>query len=310
MFPDRAARAVRRKCHWLRVQLSRGPKRRRRRGPVNLTVSDLAESAPPGGPMPPSSPVSPGEPRPASLRSAGRAVLPLVPGPARRPARPRPLPDAVAVRLSAVPDSAPPYDDVKSGPGPGGGRRSTRPGRPGRVTAPAPASRPAGPRPGPARTRSGPDGPGPDQPGKAPDGPGPGQPGKAPDRPGPERPGTAQQRLDPAAWPSQFAQVLAETLAGSRPRGQIRPWTTDQALRRIRQLGPMLAIRAGDVQPRVRRVVTSRPAPGVVEMTVIVGVGPSIRALAVRLEHAGPGRAGPGHEPRAAGWICTAIEAA
>jgi Family of unknown function (DUF6459) len=272
MFPDGAARGVRRKCHWLRVQLSRGPKRRRRRGPVNLTVSDLAESAPPGGPMPPSSPVSPGEPRPANLRSAGRAVLPLVPGPARRPTRPRPLPDAVAVRLSAVPDSAPPYDDVESGPGPGGGRRSTRPARPGRVAGPAPASGPAGPGPG--------------------------------------RPGTAPQRLDPAAWPSQFAQVLAETLAGSRPRGQIRPWTTDQALRRIRQLGPMLAVRAGGVQPRVRRVVTSRPAAGVVEMTVIVGVGPSIRALAVRLEHDGPDRAGPGHEPRAAGWICTAIEAA
>jgi hypothetical protein len=104
--------------------------------------------------------------------------------------------------------------------------------------------------------------------------------------------------------------VLAETLAGSRPRGQIRPWATDQALRRIRQLGPMLAAPAGGVQPRVRRVVTSRPAAGVVEMTVIVSVGPSIRALAVRLERDGPGRAEHGPAPRAASWICTAIEAA
>jgi Family of unknown function (DUF6459) len=230
-------------------------------------MSDLAESAPPGGPMPPSPPVSPRDPRPVNLRPAGRAVLPLVPGPARRPARPRPLPDAAAVSLSAVPDSAPPYDDA--GPASGAGRRNTGPARPGRVTGSASA-----PRPGQ---------------------PGPGQPGP-----------------DPAAWPSRFAQVLAEALAGSRPRGQIRPWATDQALRRIRQLGPMLAAPAGGVQPRVRRVVTSRPAAGVVEMSVVVGVGPSIRALAVRLEHDRSERAdnADGHGPRAAGWICTAIEAA
>jgi hypothetical protein len=72
----------------------------------------------------------------------------------------------------------------------------------------------------------------------------------------------------------------------------------------------MLAAPAGGVQPRVRRVVTSRPAAGVVEMTVIVGVGPSIRALAVRLEHDGPDRADHGHGPRTTGWVCTAIEAA
>jgi hypothetical protein len=272
--------------------------------------------------MPPTPPVSPGQPRPANLRSAGRPVLPLVPGPTRRPARPRPLPDAAAVRLSSVPDSAPPYDDA-AGPGPGGERRGARPARPGRVTGPTSASGPAEPRPGPARTRPGPDGAG-----TRPDGPRPARPCPAQQRPAQQRPaqqrpaqqrpaqqrpagpGKAAQRRDPAAWPSQFAQVLAETLAGSRPRGQIRPWATDQALRRIRQLGPMLAAPAGGVQPRVRRVVTSRPAAGVVEMTVIVGVGPSIRALAVRLEQDGPDRTDRGHGPRTAGWICTAIEAA
>ena len=122
-----------------------------------------------------------------------------------------------------------------------------------------------------------------------------------------------------ARWPSQFAQVLAETLAGSRPQGQIRPWTTDQACRRIRQLGPSLA---AEVQPRIRRIVTSRPAAGVVEMTVVVGFGPRIRALAVRLERearprpADPGRdqpyrrPGPVRDAGTARWICTAIEAA
>jgi hypothetical protein len=210
--------------------------------------------------MPPSPPSSSGNPRPARLRSAGRAeVLPLVPGPGRRPARGRPLPDAAAVRLSAVPDCAPPYDDDLDGTGDGGPPAGARPGQPARS---GPVPRPAG------------------------------------HRVPPERPGQA-------AWPGRFAQVLAETLAGSRPQGQIRPWTTDQALRRIRQLGPMLSAGAA---PRVRRIVTSRPAPGVVEMSVIVGVGPSIRALAVRLERDGP--PGPGAAPGAAGWICTAIEAA
>ena len=63
--------------------------------------------------------------------------------------------------------------------------------------------------------------------------------------------------------------------------------------------------------------MTSRPAAGAVEMTVIVGFGPRIRVLAVRLERdeppqaeAGPYR-GRGHGPGAtARWTCTAIEAA
>ena len=56
--------------------------------------------------------------------------------------------------------------------------------------------------------------------------------------------------------------------------------------------------------------MTSRPADGVVEMSVIVGVGPSTRALAVRLEHDNPERPGPGGDPGAVNWICTAVEAA
>jgi hypothetical protein len=67
---------------------------------------------------------------------------------------------------------------------------------------------------------------------------------------------------------------------------------------------------AGGVQPRVRRIVTSRPTSGVVEMTVIVGFGSSVRALAVRLERDGPHQASPGRAAKAARWVCTAIEAA
>ena len=53
-------------------------------------------------------------------------------------------------------------------------------------------------------------------------------------------------------------------------------------------------------QPKVLRVLTTRPAPNVVEMTMIAVIGPRPRALAIRLEHsAQPAR-----------WLCTDIEAA
>jgi hypothetical protein len=113
---------------------------------------------------------------------------------------------------------------------------------------------------------------------------------------------------DQDRWPGQFAQVLAETLAGSRPPGQIVPWTTDQARRRIRQLGPLLA--AGQ-QPRLRRVIASSPAAGVVELTVVAVFGRRVRALAVRLEQGGAGPPPPGPVtgcPRR--WRCTTVEAA
>jgi hypothetical protein len=256
-------------------------------GPRNVTGclynTDMPEPSPP--------PTSSGQPRSADCGSAGRAVLPLIPGFERRRAKQRPLPDAVAVRLLGVPDSAPPYDDNLAEAGSRGRRGDARPRRPARSPG----------RPKAPRTRSEPTG--------APDPATPTALGKPAQRSGPPLP-----LRRPAPWPSQFAQVLAETLAGSRPPGQIRPWTSEQARRRIRQLGPRLA---ADVQPRVRRIMTSRPAAGVVEMTVIVGFGPRIRVLAVRLERDEPPQAGAGpYRGRGRGrgatarWTCTAIEAA
>ncbi len=109
-----------------------------------------------------------------------------------------------------------------------------------------------------------------------------------------ERPACDQPMLATGTWPSQFAQVLSETLAGSRPASQLTPWTTEQARKRISQLGPMLAPRgapggrpprtAMPRRPRVRRVIVTSPADGVLEMTVIVDTGSRARALAVRLE--------------------------
>jgi len=106
----------------------------------------------------------------------------------------------------------------------------------------------------------------------------------------------------PHGWPQHFAQVLAETLSGARPPRQLTPWTTGQARRHIERLGPALAL---DATPQVRRLVTFRPCAGVMEMTVVLGVGPRTRALAVRLERDRLSTA-----PPDAPWRCTAIEAA
>ncbi len=114
---------------------------------------------------------------------------------------------------------------------------------------------------------------------------------------------TRQTGPDQACWPSQFAQVLAETLAGSRPARQLTPWTTEQARQRIRQLGPMLV---SNQRPRVRRIVTSAPAQDVLELTAVVGFGPRVHALALRLER-GQGSAVQTSDAR---WCCTVIESA
>ena len=231
------------------------------------------------------------------------ALPPELPGCRKAPGGRRPLPDPAAIRLCLVPDSAPPYDRevppgepetrwLAAGTAPGAGAGGPREmehatgdrDRPGRDE----DSRGGGPaRDGPARW-NGPaqwDGPARD-----------GQRGI---------PGRQGADLDvPPGWPDRFAQVLAETLAGSRPPRQLVPWTTQQALDRIQRLGPRLA---SAQRPRVRRVVTSLPAPDVIEMSVVVGFGERVKALAVRLERPGPPARG---ERRAARWVCTAVEAA
>ena len=239
-------------------------------------------------------------PRPLPDGSPRRIVLP--PGDAGRRGVVRPLPDPVAIRLCPVPDNAPPYDDELPGddgparpeviaaaltatlqPGTGeldGGERCCGEGRgtqPAARTAPAKRAASAG-RAAPAgRTAA----------------------GRA----------AAVGRAAPAGpdWPSTFAQILAETLAGSRPPAQMTRWTTERTRSHIRRLGPLLTAGA---QPRVRRVIASCPAAGVVEMAVVVGFGSRVRALAVRLERTEPGSAAnglPGGRPR---WVCTAVEAA
>ncbi len=199
--------------------------------------------------------------------------IPMLPTRVQQPGRQAPLPDAVAIRQCPVPVTAPPFDpDVPADTDWHGNGAVTA------ATSP-PDLGDAGPAPGrPAGVKSDINDSDADETGRAQPGPG-------------------------GSWPSQFAQVLAETLAGSRPARQLAPWTTEQTRKRIQQLGPMLA---SDQRPKVRRVMTSAPASDVLEMTAVVGFGPRVRVLALRLEREQV-RA---YREGGSRWRCTAIESA
>jgi hypothetical protein len=129
-----------------------------------------------------------------------------------------------------------------------------------------------------------------------------------------------------ADWPHVFARMLVEMLAGTRPARQILPWTTTRARsqfdRLLRGFGGAGAPGAGrpvpgtgGVQPRIVRVVATRPASDVIEMSVIARFGARVRALALRLER--PSAQAPARTRRpdavlagSPGWVCTDIEAA
>jgi len=108
-------------------------------------------------------------------------------------------------------------------------------------------------------------------------------------------------------WPlRQFAVLLAEALAGARPLQQVLPWMSERGSIQLRRLLPLFC---GDYRPRVLRVLTATPSPGVIEMTIVVTVGPRTRALAVRLERAAA-RGEPAWRGKpATPWRCTDIEA-
>jgi hypothetical protein len=109
-----------------------------------------------------------------------------------------------------------------------------------------------------------------------------------------------------AARPRQLAVVIVEVLAGVRPDRQLVSLATDRVRARVGNLAPLLA--AGR-RPRIARIVMSRPADRVVEMTVVVNFGAHARALAMRFEHAAARPAAPGWPARPARWLCTALEA-
>jgi hypothetical protein len=210
-------------------------------------------------------------------------VVPMLPTRVSQPGRHAPLPDAVAVRQLPVPDTAPPFDD------------ELRPGAsPDRASPDETSLEQAGQEQA-GQEQAGQEQAGQEHPSRA-------QPNSEDDRDS-DRDDDRPQPPGAGSWPSQFAQILAETLAGARPAQQLRPWTTEQARRRIRQLGPMLAT---DQRPRVRRVITSAPAGDVLEVAAVVGFGSRVRLLAIRLEREQP-RPYRRNDGR---WCCTAVESA
>jgi hypothetical protein len=128
--------------------------------------------------------------------------------------------------------------------------------------------------------------------------------------PGPSLTFSASRPADGAAdpvvaWSRQFALVIAEILAGARSPRQLAPWTTERVRDRISLLTQ--TVTPGQ-RPTVRRILTSRPAARVVEMTVVLSFGPRSRALALRLEQLPGRRAAPGLPARPTRWLCTEIE--
>lgn len=124
--------------------------------------------------------------------------------------------------------------------------------------------------------------------------------------PGPD---AAAGRLEPAGggqatapdeWPQRFARMVTEALAGSRPTRQVLPWTTRRARSQLQRMRPGFG---GGQRPRIVRILSTRPASDVIEMSVIAGFGSRTRALALRLERTPGAQCG-------TGWICTDIEAA
>jgi Family of unknown function (DUF6459) len=133
-----------------------------------------------------------------------------------------------------------------------------------------------------------------------------------------ERTGTGpgEQADGGGAWPRQFAVLLAEALTGARPVRQILPWLTQRGTVHLYRLLPVFS---GGQRARVQRIMTTQPSPDVIEMTLIVGVGPRTRALALRLTRVEPKPqaqwrgtlAARTAESRSATarWLCTDIEA-
>ena len=97
---------------------------------------------------------------------------------------------------------------------------------------------------------------------------------------------------DPARLAAVLARAWLEVHAGRRSLPQLRPLLSPATYRRLAsQLRTTPPVPASD-GPHVRRVVSTHPAPGACEATVLVERDGRISAIAVRLErHRGAWRA-------------------
>jgi hypothetical protein len=95
----------------------------------------------------------------------------------------------------------------------------------------------------------------------------------------------------------QFAQAIAEVLAGARPVGQLEDAVTLEVLAVLARAAGRLGRCAGHPtrRPVVRAIHVDAPSPGVAEAAVVIDTGVRVQAIALRLE-ADRGR-----------WRCTAL---
>ncbi len=244
-----------------------------------------------------------GQDTPIPLELPGRPELPGLPGPPGSPE----LPGRPGPRLITVPAGWPPYDCETHGaacPAVGGAAVNTTADGAAAAAAVADADVTAAtnPRASGDQTADGAALAGGAAGGEGQAGEGQAGEGQASARQASARHAEADQAT---VWARQFAQVLVEILAGARPSRQVIRWTTEPVRARIDHLSHEL--RPGR-RPRIQRIVTSRPTARVVEMTVVLSLGPRSKALAIRLEHVPGRRPAPGRPARPARWLCTEIE--
>ncbi len=102
------------------------------------------------------------------------------------------------------------------------------------------------------------------------------------------------QRPDPHRWAAGLVQSLLEVLAGDRPPQQVMRWLDTSIYD-----GLQAVLRSHPRRPGppgvVRSVHVCRPHGDAAEVTVVVGVGTRVRAVALRLDGVG------------ARWRCTRL---
>ncbi|HEU0132642.1 MAG TPA: Rv3235 family protein [Mycobacteriales bacterium] len=87
---------------------------------------------------------------------------------------------------------------------------------------------------------------------------------------------------DPRPRAAILVRAVLETLAGTRPVGQLMRWTSADV---FAELEPLVAAhRSTPWVVTLRRVLVSEPVPGVAEVSAVVQRGARAGALALRLE--------------------------
>lgn len=105
----------------------------------------------------------------------------------------------------------------------------------------------------------------------------------------PEPPTRRRDLPDPGPVAARLATAMMEVMSGARPAPQLVRWTTPEVYEVIARRASLAARRSSRLGTQQRARVTARrvmgcePADGVAEMTVVLGVGQRVRAVALRM---------------------------